>query len=67
MIGGLMSGLKSGSQGNVQSILDPMGIMYKAPGPTPGFLQDPGSPQTMPTPQDTDRVAWLQAFGIGGQ
>lgn len=67
MIGGLMSNLKSGSQGNVQSLLDPMGIMYKAPPDTPGFLTDPSTPGSMPSPQDTDRVAWLKAFGIGGQ
>jgi len=67
MLGGIMSNLKAGSQGQVGGILDPLGIIYQQPGKTPGFLTDPSSPGTMPTPQDTDRVAWLQAFGIGGQ
>jgi hypothetical protein len=67
MLGGIMSNLKAGSQGQVGGILDPLGIIYHQKPPTPPFLQGQADPGQMPTPQDTDRAAWLQAFGLGGQ
>jgi hypothetical protein len=67
MLGGLMSNLKAGSRGDVQAGLDPMGIFYKPKPPAKPFLQQLTDPGSMPSPQDTDRVAWLQAFGLGGQ
>lgn len=64
MLGGLMGGIE-GKQG-WQGVVDPMGILLKAPPkkPTP-----PLTGVDMPieaTPQDTDRIAFLKAFGVQG-
>jgi len=62
MLGGLMSGIE-GKQG-WQGVVDPMGILLKAGPKASGFLQPTTTPPVQQVPQDTDRTAFLQAFGI---
>jgi len=65
MLGGLMGGMtgKAGWQG----VLDPLGILLKAPPKkqAPPLQEQPDLPIEA-TPQDTDRVAFLRAFGVQG-
>jgi hypothetical protein len=63
MLGGLVSNLTSGTW---QGIADPMGIISAVPPPAQQFPFDQTQgPPTM-TPQDTDRLAFLKAFGVQG-
>jgi hypothetical protein len=63
MLGGLIGGL-TGKEG-WQGIIDPGGILMKAPPPAQAFPFETGQPTTM-APQDTDRLAFLKAFGVQG-
>ena len=62
MLGGLMGGIE-GKQG-WQGVVDPAGILLKAGPKQGGFLQPTPTPPVQQVPQDTDRTAFLQAFGI---
>jgi hypothetical protein len=64
MLGGLMAG-SSGKQG-WQGVVDPLGILLKAPPKKQPFLTDQPDLPVEATPQDTDRVAFLRAFGVQG-
>ena len=66
MLGGLMSQMNDPTSGDVQSALDPMGIFYKPPPPTPPFLQNSDGGLPTATPQSTDLLAFLRSFGIQG-
>jgi hypothetical protein len=66
MLGGLMGQMNDPTSGDVQSMLDPMGIIYKPPPPTPPFLDPQQALPTMATPQSTDRLAFLRSFGLQG-
>jgi hypothetical protein len=65
MLGGMMGSMNDPTT-DAYSMLDPMGILYKPPPATPPFLQSTGGLPTMQTPQDTDRLAFLKAFGVQG-
>jgi len=63
MLGGLMA--NSSGKGGWQGVVDPMGILLKAPPEQPPDPLDPPEPlPTMATPQSTDRLAFLKSFGI---
>ena len=64
MLGGLMGGA-SGKQG-WQGVVDPLGILLKAPPKKQPFLTSQQDLPVEPVPQDTDRLAFLQAFGVQG-
>jgi len=64
MLGGIMGNLKAGSQGQIGGILDPLGIIFHPKPPAQPFLKPMEGPGAMPVPQDTDRTAFLQAFGV---
>lgn len=66
MLGGLMGQMNDPTSGDVQSMLDPMGIIYKPPPPTPPFLEAQAPLPSMATPQTTDRLAFLRSFGLPG-
>jgi len=62
MLGGLMGNIEG--KGGWQGIADPMGILVKKGPQAQGFLQPDQTPPVQQVPQDTDRTAFLQAFGV---
>jgi len=62
MLGGLMSNI--GGKGGWQGVVDPLGILLKKGPPAQPFLQPNATPPAQQVPQDTDRTAFLQAFGV---
>jgi hypothetical protein len=66
MLGGMMSQMNDPTSGDVQSMMDPMGIFYKPPPPTQPFLDPAAANPTMAVPQQTDRLAFMKAFGLQG-
>lgn len=60
-----MSGVTG--KGGWQGIVDPLGILLKAPPKKQAPpLTDQAEMPIEPTPQDTDRIAFLKAFGVQG-
>jgi len=65
MLGGLIS--NSSGKAGWQGVVDPMGILLKAPPkPVPDPLDPAAQLPTMQTPQETDRLAFMKAFGLQG-
>jgi hypothetical protein len=64
MLGGLIGNLTG--KGGWQGIADPMGIISVAPPPAQSFGFDTGGQAPTMVPQDTDRLAFLKAFGVQG-
>ena len=63
MLGGLISNITG--KGGWQGVVDPGGVLMKAPPDAQSFGFDTPQPTTM-APQDTDRLAFLKAFGVQG-
>jgi hypothetical protein len=64
MLGGMMSNMTG--KGGWQGAIDPLGILMKAPPDPQPFPFDTGQGQPTMVPQDTDRLAFLKAFGVQG-
>lgn len=63
MLGGMIGNMTG--KGGWQGAVDPLGILMKAP-PDPQPFPFEQEQMTTMTPQDTDRLAFLKAFGVQG-